>query len=136
MSITHLFVYGTLRPGDVRWSFLQPFVVGEGIADEVDGELYDTGLDYPAASFGGTGRIVGQTFELVIDILDHALGVLDEVEATGDRLYRRVAIRTRSGRDAWAYEYGGRLPDRSGGPSQRDGGRSLTPIASGDWFVR
>ena len=23
----HVFVYGTLRPGDVRWHFLEPFVV-------------------------------------------------------------------------------------------------------------
>ncbi len=122
MSITHLFVYGTLRPGDVRWPLLQPLVVGEGVADEIDGELYDTGLDYPAAVFGGTGRIVGETFELISDILDHALAVLDEEEATGNNLYRRVAIQTRGGRDAWAYEYGG-VP-------------TLPPIASGDWFIR
>ena len=122
MLITHLFVYGTLRPGDVRWPLLRPFVVGHGIADAVDGELYDTGLDYPAAVFGGTGRVVGQTFELVIDMLDHALVVLDEEEDTVDGLYRRVMVRTRSGRDAWAYEYGA--------------GLELAPITSGDWFIR
>ena len=94
----------------------------DGVADEVDGELYDTGLDYPAAVFGGTGRIVGQTFELVADTLDHALAVLDEEEDTVDGLYRRVAIRTRAGRDVWAYEYGT--------------GLTLVPITSGDWFVR
>jgi gamma-glutamylcyclotransferase (GGCT)/AIG2-like uncharacterized protein YtfP len=120
--ITHLFVYGTLRPGDVRWPLLRPFVVGYGVADEVDGELYDTGLDYPAAVFGGTGRVVGQTFELVTDMLDHALAVLDEEEDTVDGLYRRVMIRTRSGRDAWSYEYGA--------------GLELAPITSGDWFIR
>ena len=120
--ITHLFVYGTLRPGDVRWALLQPFVDGHGIADEVDGELYDTGFDYPAAVFGGAGRIVGQTFELVADTLDHALAVLDAEEDTVDGLYRRVIIRTRAGRDAWAYEYGT--------------GLELAPIASGDWFIR
>ena len=122
MSIAHLFVYGTLRPGDVRWPLLRPFVVGLGDADEVDGELYDTGLDYPAAVFGGTGRIVGQTFELVADTLDEALALLDEEEDTVDGLYRRVAIRTRSGRDVWAYEYGT--------------GLTLVPITSGDWFIR
>ena len=122
VSIIHLFVYGTLRPGDVRWPLLRPFVVGRGDADEVDGELYDTGLDYPAAVFGGTGRIVGQTFELVADTIDHALAVLDEEEDTVDGLYRRVAIRTRSGREVWAYEYGT--------------GLTLVPITSGDWFAR
>ena len=122
MPITHLFVYGTLRPGDVRWALLRPFVVGRGDADEVDGELYDTGLDYPAAVFGGPGRIVGQTFELIADTLEQALAVLDEEEDTVDGLYRRVAIRTRGGRDVWAYEYGA--------------GLTLVPITSGDWFVR
>ena len=122
MSITHLFVYGTLRPGDVRWPLLQPFVNGVGVADEVDGELYDTGLEYPAAVFGGTGRIVGDTFQLITETLDHALAVLDEEEDTVDGLYRRVVIRTRGGRVAWAYEYGT--------------GLTLAPITSGDWFVR
>jgi gamma-glutamylcyclotransferase (GGCT)/AIG2-like uncharacterized protein YtfP len=122
VSIIHVFVYGTLRPGDVRWPLLRPFVVGDGVADEVDGELYDTGLDYPAAVFGGTGRIVGQTFELVADTLDDALAVLDEEEDTVDGLYRRVAIRTRNGHDVWAYEYGT--------------GLELSPITSGDWFMR
>ena len=122
VSIIHVFVYGTLRPGDVRWPLLQPFVVGDGVADEVDGELFDTGLDYPAAVFGGTGRIVGQTFELVAETLDHALAVLDEEEDTVDGLYRRVVIRTRNGHEVWAYEYGT--------------GLELSPIASGDWFIR
>ena len=122
VSIAHLFVYGTLRPGDVRCPLLQPFVTGEGVADEVDGALYDTGFDYPAAVFGATGRIVGQTFELISDTLDHALASLDHEEGTVDGLYRRVAIRTRGGRNAWAYEYGA--------------GLALVPITSGDWFIR
>jgi gamma-glutamylcyclotransferase (GGCT)/AIG2-like uncharacterized protein YtfP len=130
VSITHLFVYGTLRPGEVRWSLLQPFVNDHGIADEVDGELYDTGLDYPAAVFGGTGRVVGQTFELITDTLDHALAVLDEYEETGGGMYRRVAIHTRGGRYTWAYEYGADLTELNGGRPP------LSPITSGDWFIR
>jgi gamma-glutamylcyclotransferase (GGCT)/AIG2-like uncharacterized protein YtfP len=122
VSINHLFVYGTLRPGDVRWPLLRPFVNGDALADEADGALYDTGLEYPAAVFGGTSRIIGDTFELITDMIDHALAVLDVEEDTVEGLYRRVAIRTRGGRDAWAYEYGA--------------GLELTPIESGDWFVR
>ena len=127
--ITHLFVYGTLRPGDVRWPLLRPFSVGDGVADEVDGELYDTGLDYPAAVFGGNGRIIGVTFELIADTIDLALAVLDEEEGTGIGLYDRVAIRTRSGRDAWAYEQRVDL-------SELNGGGQIAPITSGDWFIR
>lgn len=51
-ALTHLFVYGTLRPGDVRWHLLEPFVVDEGWADTAAGSVYDTGLGYPAAIFG------------------------------------------------------------------------------------
>jgi gamma-glutamylcyclotransferase (GGCT)/AIG2-like uncharacterized protein YtfP len=124
-----MFVYGTLRPGDVRWSLLQPFVVEDGIADEVDGDLYDTGLDYPAAVFGGTGRIIGVTFELLSDTLDQALAVIDEYEETGGGMYQRVLIRTRGGHEVWAYEYGTGLTE----PTE---GGSLAPITSGDWFSR
>ena len=40
--INHVFVYGTLRPGDVRWSFLEPFVTDGGIADSVVGKTTST----------------------------------------------------------------------------------------------
>ena len=122
MAISHLFVYGTLRPGGTRWGVLRPFVMGDGVADQAAGDLYDTGLAYPAAVFGGAGRIVGATFELIGDSLDEALAVLDAIEGTVGGLYRRVAIRTCSGQSAWAYEYGS--------------GLKLSPITSGDWFVR
>jgi len=63
-AISHLFVYGTLRPGDVRWHLLEPFVNGEGAPDTVAGELFDTGHNYPAAIFGPGGIIQGRTYEL------------------------------------------------------------------------
>ncbi len=118
----YLFVYGTLRPGDVRWSFLEPFAADEGVDDTVTGLLYDTGLDYPAAIFGGERTIVGRTYLLRIDRLDEALSVLDEEEDTVLGLYRRVEVTTGRGMAAWAYEYGN--------------GLDLTPIESGDWFAR
>ncbi len=118
----HLFVYGTLRPGDVRWSLLEPFVADGGRADSAVGHLFDTGLDYPAAVFGGDGTIVGRTYQLRADTLDKALAVLDEEEDTVLGLYRRVELTTGCGVRAWAYEYGD--------------GLDLTPIESGDWFLR
>jgi gamma-glutamylcyclotransferase (GGCT)/AIG2-like uncharacterized protein YtfP len=125
--IRHLFVYGTLRPGDVRWHFIEPFVVGEGALDTVAGELFDTGQDYPAAVFALTGdepargTIHGHTFELAVATIEHCLEVLDEEEDTVAGLYRRVEIRTGLGLTAWAYEYGT--------------GLDLTPIPSGDWML-
>lgn len=121
-TLRHLFVYGTLRPGDVRWSFLEPFVVDDGTDDTAAGALYDTGLDYPAAVFDGSATVVGRTYRLRDDRLREALAVLDDEEDTVLGLYRRIAITTGRGVRAWAYEYGD--------------GLELTPIAGGDWFTR
>jgi len=120
--IDHVFVYGTLRPGDVRWSFLEPFVTDDGTADSVEGSLFDTGEDYPAATFAGSGSAVihGRTFRIAESLLDECLAVLDVEEDTVGGRYRRVAITTRAGVDVWAYEYGF--------------GMDLVPIPSGDWF--
>jgi len=117
----HLFVYGTLRPGDVRWHFLAPFVVDDGWLDTVPGQLFDTGLDYPAAMFDDEGTIVGHTFALLVESAARALEVLDEVEGIVDGEYSRVMVRTGRGVDAWAYASGS--------------GLDLTPIPSGDWFL-
>jgi len=120
--IRHLFVYGTLRPGDVRWHLLAPFVVDEGWPDTVLGTLYDTGFDYPAAVFDEAGgRIHGQAFVLLDASLGRALEVLDEVEDVVGGEYSRVRVRTGHGHTAWAYAYGQ--------------GLELTPIASGDWLA-
>ncbi len=122
MARQHLFVYGTLRPGDVRWPLLEPFVDDEGVDDTAAGAVFDTGLDYPAAVFGGSGRLTGRTYLLRADTVDEALRVLDLEEDTVAGLYRRVEITTGNGLAAWAYEYGD--------------GLELTPIESGDWFTR
>lgn len=119
--IRHLFVYGTLRPGDVRWHHLAPFVVDDGRLDTVAGQLFDTGLDYPAAVFNDAGTIHGHTFTLLEDSSSRALEVLDDVEGIVDGEYSRVIVRTASGVDAWAYASGN--------------GLDLTPIGSGDWLL-
>ena len=119
--VTSLFVYGTLRPGDVRWSFLQPFAADAGRDDTTSGYVY-TGLGYPAAIFGADGTIHGRTYTLLTDRLDEALAVLDEEEDTVLGLYRRVVVTTGRGMTAWAYSYGA--------------GLDLTLIPSGDWFRR
>lgn len=117
----HVFVYGTLRPGDVRWHVLEPFTLDGGMPDSVSGELFDTGLDYPAAVFGQRGTILGHTFALLEATLDRAIAVLDEVEDIVGGEYHRVTVRTHRGLDAWAYAYGA--------------GLDLTPIPSGDWLA-
>jgi gamma-glutamylcyclotransferase (GGCT)/AIG2-like uncharacterized protein YtfP len=123
-DVAHVFVYGTLLPGDVRWHLLAPFVVDDGWPDRTSGRLFDTGLDYPAAVFDDTGTaaapyVVGRTMSLLGSSRTRALDVLDEVEGVVAGLYERVVVRTERGHDAWAYRYGG--------------GLDLTPIVSGDW---
>ena len=117
----HLFVYGTLRPGEVRWHHLAPFVVGEAVDTTVAGDVYDTGLDYPAARFGTAARIVGRVYELTR--VEEALAHLDEVEGAVRGLYRRVRVLTDSGHEAWAYECG-------------DDSLLVHRIESGDWARR
>lgn len=121
-AIRHIFVYGTLRPGDVRWPLLEPYVADAGRVDLVTGELFDTGFDYPAALFNDRSTIHGRLYGLIDGSIRDCLDHLDRVEGTVQGLYRRVIVRTESGRVSWAYEYGG--------------GLDLTPIPSGDWLNR
>ena len=117
-------MYGTLLPGEVRWQYLEPFVVGEGEPALVRGVLSDTGAGYPAASFAPdcATTIVGRVFELRGESADEALTRLDEIEGAVAGLYRRVQVTTEAGVDAWAYEYGG--------------GLELTTIDGGSWLDR
>ncbi|MEP7203819.1 MAG: gamma-glutamylcyclotransferase [Ilumatobacteraceae bacterium] len=118
--ITDLFVYGTLRPGQERWPILEPFVTGEGHDDSAGGQVYDTGHGYPAARFDVTGTIHGRVYSLCVERLHEALQLLDEVEGAVVDLFRRVAITTATGTDAWAYEY--------------CGDTKFTRIESGNWL--
>jgi gamma-glutamylcyclotransferase (GGCT)/AIG2-like uncharacterized protein YtfP len=118
-----LFVYGTLQPGDVRWHLLEPYVMDAGRPDAVAGELFDTGLGYPAARFGAPGGVIhGRCYTLRSGLLDDALTVLDTEEHSVPGDYRRVVVTTRAGEVAWAYEYGS--------------GLDLLPIPSGNWLAR
>ena len=118
--ITRLFVYGTLRPGQERWRFLEPFVTDDGHDDSTAGAVYDTDRGYPAARFDVRGTIHGRVYSLHVERLDEALRLLDEVEGAVVDLFRRVAIKTSTGVDAWAYEY--------------CGDEEFTEIASGNWL--
>ncbi|MDP2292260.1 MAG: gamma-glutamylcyclotransferase family protein [Actinomycetota bacterium] len=122
-SPTHLFVYGTLRPGEVRWQHLAPFVVGDGVHTTTSGDVYDTGLEYPAATFGGPRSIHGRVYELhparIVDALSH----LDEVEGAVRGLYHRVTVVTDSGHTAWAYQCG-------------EEALLVRRIEGGDWLLR
>ena len=104
MSPRHLFAYGTLQPGRLRWPFLAPFAT-EHRAATVPGRLYDTGNGWPVAVFdGAAGAVPGTLVGLADDRLDEALGVLDAVEATATDVLTRVVVTTIDGVAAWAYD--------------------------------
>jgi gamma-glutamylcyclotransferase (GGCT)/AIG2-like uncharacterized protein YtfP len=101
---THLFVYGTLMPGRLRWPILATFARGHRTA-EVAGRLYDSGNGWPVAVFGDGGVIPGVLVELDPDRVDEALPILDDVEDTATDTLRRIEVTTLDGARAWAYHY-------------------------------
>ena len=125
--VARLFVYGTLKPGHLRWALLAPFAISEQPA-EVAGQLFDTGHGWPAARFTdpigappclgvqpAPGQVIpGWVVDLDPAAMDGLLAELDEVEgvAADPRgpegpagAYRRVQVRTANdGLIAWAYE--------------------------------
>ena len=120
-----LFVYGTLAPGDEAWSVLEPWVVGEPVADAVAGRLYDTGRGYPAATFSeAAGNLVhGTVVSLDAARASVAFDTLDRYEG---HEYERISVRTETGLDAATYVWiatltgcrpvpGGRWKDRPDG---------------------
>jgi gamma-glutamylcyclotransferase (GGCT)/AIG2-like uncharacterized protein YtfP len=101
--VTILFVYGTLMPGELRWPPLGEYAESWAPAT-ARGELWDTGLDYPAAVFAAGGAdIPGVAVTLRADRYEEAIAHLDEVEMVGV-LYRRVEIATSLG-PAISYEW-------------------------------
>jgi gamma-glutamylcyclotransferase (GGCT)/AIG2-like uncharacterized protein YtfP len=102
--LTHLFVYGTLMPGRLRWPLLAPFATAHRPTEAV-GTLYDSGNGWPVAVFGEDGRIPGFVVELEAAQIEEALPAIDEVEDTATDLLRRIEITTVDGTPAWAYHY-------------------------------
>ena len=110
---TGLFVYGTLMPGHARWPHLEPFATTWTEATAT-GRLFDTGHDFPCATFDPDGdAIPGVVVELVDATREEALEAMDRIEGF---LYVRIEVETSVG-PAWSYAWTGRTDD-------------LTPIRS------
>ncbi len=102
--MTAVFVYGTLMPGQSRWPILAPYAAAPASEDRVGGRLVDTGSGYPGLLVEDIGEVHGFVVKLQADLVDVALRRLDAVEGTEVGLYRRVQVRTASGRTCWTYE--------------------------------
>ena len=100
-SVSSLFVYGTLMPGQQRWEVLAPFVHGAPEPALVRGSLVDTGHGYPAM-FPGEAVVPGYLVRLRADSMVEALDVLDRVEGTATNLFERVLSHA-AGTAVWVY---------------------------------
>ena len=106
----HLFVYGTLQPGRLRWPFLEPFALRAEPA-AVPGVLFDSGLGWPLARFhvapvvapARVTLVPGTLVALDVERLTVALTLLDDVEDTASGDYTRIVVTTTSGVASWAY---------------------------------
>ena len=88
----HVFVYGTLRRGDVRdITRLQPAPVFVGMGN-VAGVLYDLG-PYPGLLLGGECRVTGEVYAISAE-LERQLDEIEEVwpQQTGEYSKRKVTV--------------------------------------------
>lgn len=116
----HLFVYGTLQPGEQRWSRIADLVQDVGSA-QASGTIVATPHGWPAATFDGEGTIHGYLLRVRDDARRELLERCDQVEAEGT-LFRRVLVTVEGPDgpvDAFAYEWAG--PDDPPGGTVPDG---------------
>lgn len=108
--IDRVFVYGTLQPGQCRWSILAPYVVQSDAQSEIAarGKLYDTGYGWPAAVFDADAveDVPGVVLALKPVSLDEAIATLDAVEGADSDLFRRIVVDI-GGQRCWAYQWSG-----------------------------
>jgi len=105
----HLFVYGTLLPGHLRWGLLEPYATAVEPAT-VGGELWDTGNGWPAADFDPTSKslVPGVVVTFERNDLNRLLGSLDSMEGVsnpprpGTDPYLRIRVSV-TGVEAWTY---------------------------------
>lgn len=109
-SSIHVFVYGTLRPGGSLFNQIQRHVRSV-MPDTVRGDLWMAGgcnAWFPVLT-EGNGYVTGMVIELPRLVNDkRTLEHLDLVEGVSSCLYKRVSIKTNSGRIVWAY-YGDKI---------------------------
>jgi gamma-glutamylcyclotransferase (GGCT)/AIG2-like uncharacterized protein YtfP len=128
----YVFVYGTLRRGDVRdINRLSPAPRFVGHAS-VNGTLYHLG-SYPGIVLGGEGAVRGEVYAIT-QALEHLLDEIEEVwpQQTGEYAKREVEVQMLPGADGTPAEPG-RLPCLlyEIAPDQLIGRPAIT---GGDWL--
>lgn len=86
-SITRVFVYGTLKPGEVNHKICEGYVVDSQPAI-AQGKLYHLPFGYPAMTLTGTDAIHG----FILSFVDvEILNILDEFEQHEPEVFTRFA---------------------------------------------
>ncbi len=98
-----LFLFGTLMPGELYYSRIA-YAVAWYEPAATRGILYDTGVGYPAALFGGQETIRGFVVHLRQSLSDEVLAEIDKLEDEGNET-RRVRVRVLDGLEVFAYEW-------------------------------
>ena len=99
---TTYFMYGTMKPGHLRYPAIDDFVASTA-RDRVAGRLFDTGAGYPAAKFvDGDAEVEGYVVRIRPDRAAEANETIAELEGNQ---FRPVTVETRGGTRAVAYEY-------------------------------
>lgn len=108
--IHHVFVYGTLRPGQPRWPALARFATQPNAthAASAPGQLFNTGYGWPAAVFDevSSDQVPGVVVRLHTESVDEALLTLDAIEGVDSGLFQRVIV-TAGGHPCWSYHWPG-----------------------------
>ena len=100
-----LFLYGTLKPGEVRWFALEGRTIGQPRHAEVPGRLYDTGWGYPAWVPADDGVVPGVV--LALDPLTAAAAWAEvcDIEGGVEGEYAPVETCTLDGEAVLAFPY-------------------------------
>lgn len=107
-SINHLFVYGTLMSGQIRFNQLEPYVLSQQDA-HVQGHLHHLGR-YPGMKLG-EGVVQGQL--MALQNVEACLEQMDSIEGflgfgRNDSLFDRTIVQVRTEQGlvwAWTYVY-------------------------------
>lgn len=100
-----LFLYGTLKPGEVRWFALDGRTVGEPVEAHVPGHLYDTGWGYPAWVPADEGSVPGVVLALAPETAAAVWAEVCEIEGGVEGEYAPVETRTLDGTSVLAFPY-------------------------------